>query len=109
MVTEEKVITKKEDKLVSYEMVVILSPTLIDEPLETAISNITNFITARGGTAPEIARWGKRTMAYPIKHFASGTYILAKFSLKPGFSKELENHLKITEPVLRHLLVNLES
>ena len=109
MVTEEKVITKKEDKLVSYEMVVILNPTLIDEPLETAVTNITNFITGKGGNVSEVVRWGKRTLAYPIRHLSSGTYILVKFTLKPGFSKDLENHLKITEPVLRHLLVNLES
>ena len=109
MVTEEKVLTKKEDKLCSYEMVVIISPQLIDEPLEAAINNISNFISGKGGAVSEIVRWGKRTMAYPIKHFPSGTYILARFTLKPNFSKELENNLKITEPVLRHLLVKLES
>jgi len=108
MVTE-KVLTKKEDKLCSYEMVVIISPQLIDEPLEAVINNISNFITGRGGVISEIARWGKRTLAYPIKHFSSGTYILAKFTLKPAASKELENSLRISEPVLRHLLIKLES
>ncbi len=107
--TEEKVIIKKEDKLCNYEMVVIFNPTLSDDQLEAAINNVTNFITGKGGTVPEVARWGKRTLAYPIKHVSSGTYILAKFGLKPGFSKDLENHLRITEAVLRHLLVKLES
>ncbi len=108
MVTE-KVLTKKEDKLCSYEMVVIISPQLIDEQLESAINNISNFITGKGGTVSEIVRWGKRNLAYPIRHFPSGTYILTKFTLKPNFSKELETHLKISEPVLRHLLVKLDS
>ena len=108
MVTE-KVITKKEDKLCSYEMVVIISPQLIDEPLEAVINNISNFVTGKGGTVSEIVRWGKRNLAYPIKHFSSGTYILAKFTLKPAASKELENNLRISEPVLRHLLIKLES
>ena len=107
MVTE-KVLIKKEDKLCNYEMVVILAPQLIDEPLEAAINNISNFITGKGGTVSEIVRWGKRALAYQIKHINSGTYILVKFTLKPGFSKELENHLRITEPVLRHLLVKLD-
>ena len=107
MVTE-KVLIKKEDKLCSYEMVVIISPQVLDEQLETVINNISNSITAKGGAVSEIVRWGKRNLAYPIRHFYSGTYILAKFTLKPGFSKELENQLKITEPVLRHLLVKLE-
>ena len=108
MVTE-KVLTKKEDKPVNYEMVVVLSPQLIDEPLEAAINNISNFITGRGGVIFEIERWGKRNLAYPIKHFASGTYIIAKFSLKPGAGKELEASLKIAEHVLRHLLIKLDS
>jgi len=108
MVTEN-VLVKKEDKECSYEMVVILNPQLIEDNLEAAINNVSNFITTRGGTVSEIARWGKRMLAYPIKRSNSGTYILVKFTLKPGSSKELENNLKISENVLRHLLVRLES
>ena len=109
MVTEEKVILKKADKLADYEMVVIFSPTLSDEQLEAAVNNVNDFITGKGGVLAEGARWGKKPLAYPIKHFSSGSYILYKFGLKPGFSKDLENHLRITEAVLRHLLVKLES
>lgn len=108
MVTE-KVLTKKADKPVYYEMVVVLSPLLLDEPLEAAINNIGSFITGRGGVILQMDRWGKRNLAYPIKHFGSGTYIIAKFSLKPGAGKELENHLKISDQVLRHLLIKLDS
>ena len=107
MVTEQTVTPK--EKVCSYEMVVIYTPALIDEPLEAAVNNISNFITTRGGTVSETARWGKRTLAYPIKHVNSGTYILVKFTLKPNFSKELENNLRISESVLRHLLIKLES
>ena len=108
MVTD-KVLTKKEGRLYNYEMVVIISPELADEQLETAINNVTGFITSRGGTVSEITRWGKRDLAYPIKHFVSGYYILTKFTLKPTFCKELENTLKISEQILRHLLIKLES
>lgn len=108
MVTEN-ILTKKEDKLVSYEMVVILAPTLADEQLEAAINNISGFITSRGGAISEINRWGKRNLAYTIKHASSGTYILMKFTLKPTACKELESTLKISEQVLRHLLIKLDS
>jgi small subunit ribosomal protein S6 len=108
MVTEEKVLTKKADKLCSYEMVVIINPQLSDEQLETVINNTNNFITGKGGVVSEVVRWGKKNLAYPIKHLSSGTYILTRFTLKPGFSKELENNLRISEPVLRHLLIKLE-
>ena len=108
MVTE-RVLTKKAEKLCDYEMVVVLSPEVIDDQLEAAVNNIVNFITTRGGTMTQLDRCGKRSLAYPIKHFASGTYLLMRFSLKPTGCKELENNLKISEQVLRHLLIKSEG
>ena len=102
-------VSAKKEKLNNYEMVVILSPQLIDDQLETAINNITNFITNRGGTISQLDRWGKRALAYPIKHSNSGTYVVARFTLKPGACKELETSLKISENVLRHLLIKPET
>ena len=107
MVTD-KVITKKEERLCNYEMVVIISPEIVDEQLEAVINNITGFITGRGGIVVEMLRWGKRTLAYPIEHHVSGTYILARFTLKTADCKELENNLRISEQVLRHLLIRLD-
>jgi small subunit ribosomal protein S6 len=108
MVTES-VIVKKADKPINYEMVVILSPQAIDEQLETAINNISNFITSRGGVVSEMNRWGKRSLAYPIRHSNSGTYVLLKFTLKPAVCKELETSLRISDQVLRHLLIKLDA
>ena len=108
MVTE-KTLVSKEEKVVAYEMVVIINPTLIDDALETAVNNISDFITNRGGVISEVNRWGKRSLAYPIKRAVSGTYILMKFSLKAAACKELETTLKISDQVLRHLLIKLEK
>lgn len=107
MVTD-RVITKKEERLCNYEMVVIIGPEVVDEQLEAAINNISSFITGKGGAISEITRWGKRTLAYPIKHHITGTYILARFTLKPAACKEMESNLKISEQVLRHLLIKLD-
>ena len=108
MVTD-KVITKKEARLCNYEMVVVISPEVVDEQLESVINNISGFITGMGGTVPEVERWGKRNLAYPIKHFVEGSYVIAQFKLKPAFGKELEANLQISEEVLRHLLIKLNS
>lgn len=108
MVTD-KVLTKKEEKQCNYEMVVVIRPELSDDQLGTVINTISGFITGRGGAVSEVQRWGKKNLAYPIKRSNSGTYVLARFALKPGASKELENNLRISEPVLRHLLIKLES
>ena len=95
--------------LTDYEMVVLINPELADDRLEAAIGNISRFITERGGTVANIDRWGKKKLAYPIKRAKEATYILAHFQLKPERSKELEANLRITEDVLRHLLIKRES
>jgi len=99
----------EELQLHDYELVVIISPEVIDEKLDAIVDNISKFITERGGIISSVDRWGKRKLAYPIKHFMEGDYVLTVFKLKPELSKELEARLQILEEVLRHLLVKLSS
>ncbi|TET17881.1 MAG: 30S ribosomal protein S6 [Dehalococcoidia bacterium] len=112
MVSERasKQASKVEDvQLRDYELVVITSPEVEDEKLETTIDNISQFITEKGGIISSVERWGKRRLAYPIKHFMEGSYVLTLFKLKPTLSKELEARLQISEEVLRHLLIKMSS
>lgn len=93
-----------------YELVLILSPEVEPESLDATIDNlVTKYVTGGGGTISDVERWGKKRLAYPIKHFAEGVYVLARFKLKPALSKELEANLRINEQVLRHLLVKAGS
>ena len=96
-------------RLKEYELVLIISPEVEDEALEATINNISRFITGSGGTISNIERWGKRRLAYPIKRFTEGNYVLTQLKLKPALSGELEANLQISEEVLRHLLVRLDS
>ncbi len=95
-------------ELRDYELTVIISPEVEDEKLDTAIDNISRFIAERGGVISGVDRWGKRKLAYPIKHFMEGNYVLAHFKSEPTLSKELEAKLHISEEVLRHLLIKIE-
>ncbi len=105
----EKVSTEEGKQLRDYELVLVISPELAEEQFETTIDNISRFITGKGGSVSDTERWGKRKLAYPIRHFGEGSYVLAKFKLKPEFGKELEANLRISEEVLRHLLIRLGS
>ena len=108
MVTTEA--AKVDDyRLQDYELVLIISPEVGDEALDATIDNVSKFITGSGGTISNVERWGKRRLAYPIKHFAEGSYVLTQFKLKPALSKEFEANLRISEDVLRHLLIKLGS
>ena len=102
--------SKVEDKqLREYELVVIISPEVVDQALEAVIDNVSRFITENGGTVSNTEQLGKRKLAYPIKHFMEGSYVLTRFKLRPTSSKQLEASLQISEEVLRHLLVKLSS
>jgi len=99
----------EDNQLKEYELVLIISPEVGDETLEAAIDNVSKFITGSGGTISNVERWGKRKLAYPIRHFLEGDYVLTQFRLKPALSKQLEANLQISEDVLRHLLVKLSG
>jgi len=105
----KKVLKVEDEQLRDYELVLIISPEVVEEKLDATIDNVSQFITEKGGTISDIERWGKRRLAYPIEHFVEGSYVLARFNLKPALGKELEANLKISEEVLRHLLVSLSS
>ena len=110
MATKKKKIQQTEDKRVhDYELVVIISPEVVDEALETKIDDISKLITSKEGIVATVEQWGKRKLSYPIKHFAEGNYVLAQFKMNPKWSKELEANLLISEEILRHLLVRLNS
>ncbi|MBM3149153.1 MAG: 30S ribosomal protein S6 [Chloroflexi bacterium] len=93
----------------SYELVFILSPDVTDEEVPNAINRVSDIIKKVGGSVNEIAQWGRKKMAYPIKKFAEGNYMLAKLELKPASIRELETSLRLSGEVLRHLLIRLDE
>ncbi len=104
----EKTVKVEDKQLRDYELVLIISPEVADEALDTAIDNTSQFITGKGGIISNVEQWGKRKLAYPIKHFVEGNYVLTLCKLKPELGKELEANLNISEVVLRHLLIKIE-
>ena len=103
----DKVSTEEGELLRDYELVLVISPQVAEEEFEITLDNVSRFITGKGGVISGIERWGKRRLAYPIRHFAEGNYVLTRFKLKPVFGKELEANLRISEDILRHLLIRL--
>ena len=92
-----------------YELVIIVSPDVAEEDIPGTIDKVSEFVTSHGGEITEVDRWGKRRLAYPINRFREGNYVLSRFKLEPGTTAELEASLQISETILRHLLVRMES
>ena len=103
----KKVENKEEGQLRDYELVFIVSPEVAEENFEATMDSVGRIITGKRGVISDIEQWGKRRLAYPIKHFDEGSYVLARLKLPPGQNKELEENLKISEDILRHLLISV--
>ncbi len=92
-----------------YELVVIISPAVADEEIPATIEKINQFIVEREGSITEVNQWGRRKLAYQIKDFMEGNYVLTQFRMDPKLTTELEASLGISEEILRHLLVRLSD
>ena len=99
----------EDEQLRDYELVLIVSPEAQEEKFDAVVDNVSRFITGKGGIISDVEQWGKKRLAYPIKHFEQGSYVLSRFRLKPALSKELEANLQISEEILRHLLIKLNG
>jgi len=98
----------KDTRLQEYELVYVVSPEVADESLETRVDNISQFITGKEGVIDGVEKWGRKKLAYPIKHFLEGNYVLTKFKLSPAQCKELDANLRISEEIIRHLLIKVD-
>ncbi len=92
-----------------YELMVIYSPKIVEDELQGAMDKLGKSISDRGGTVVSIEPWGKKKLAYPVKHFKEGNYVLAKVKLDAKQTAGLAQNLKITEEILRHSLILRES
>ena len=88
-----------------YEVLYIVRADLDDEKVQDAVKRVNTLIERSGGAAERTNLWGKRKLAYEVKHQKEGAYVLQDFKLDPDRVPELESSLKITEEVLRHLIV----
>jgi small subunit ribosomal protein S6 len=90
-----------------YELVVILSPELAEEDIPAAIDRLSQLIVDRGGEVKDIDRWGRRKLAYPINKHLEGNYLVTQVRLDPNRTSDVEAGLRISEEVLRHLLLRV--
>lgn len=88
----------------NYEVMYIAKP-MEDVVMEKLIEKLNCVLTSNGGIIEKIDRWGKLRFAYKIEGFHEGIYVLVTFSAEPGTVKELDRVMKITDEVLRHMII----
>ncbi|HHY38933.1 MAG TPA: 30S ribosomal protein S6 [Clostridia bacterium] len=87
-----------------YELMFIVKPELGDEAVDAIMQRVQDIVKSEGGNVDEIRKWGKRRLAYEIKGYRDGLYILAKFTADPPVVRELDRQLKITDEVIRFMI-----
>lgn len=89
----------------TYESVLVFDPAVAEADIEERLKKLEKRITPNGGEIVEIARWGKRRLAYPIKKRESGQYVVMSFKAPASNLVRLERVIRLDEAILRHLII----
>ncbi|MFZ5647394.1 MAG: 30S ribosomal protein S6 [Bacillota bacterium] len=88
-----------------YETVYVLRPDLDEEKTAEAMEKYKSLIENNGGEVTNIDKWGKRRLAYEINDFKEGIYIIKRFNSESKVASELDRVFKISDEILRHIIV----
>jgi len=92
----------------TYELMFIVRPDMADEDLDKLISNLESTVTSASGTVKNVERMGKRRLAYMVRKFREGVYILLTIEGAGSVIHEVERRLRVTEPVIKFLTVRID-
>lgn len=85
----------------------IIIPELDEDQIESAISRFTRVIGRTGGETGEPRHWGRRRLAYEIEDRTDGYYVVLEFTAGERTLTELGRMLRVSDDVLRHMIVKL--
>ena len=88
----------------TYEVMYIVKP-IEETAFETIVKKFDDLLATNGATVEKTDRWGKKRLAYEIKDFVEGIYVLVTFNAEPKAVKELDRVMKITDDILRHMII----
>lgn len=94
--------------MVKYEVLFIINAELEDDKKNAVIEMAKETISA-DGEVENVDVWGNKKLAYPIQKKNEGFYVLITFKANPDLPKELDRKLRISDDVLRYIIVNKEE
>lgn len=90
--------------MANYETMFVLSVANGDDATAAMVEKVKGLVSANG-TLDSVDEWGKRKLAYPINDETEGYYVLMNYSCEPQFPAELDRICKITDGILRTLII----
>jgi small subunit ribosomal protein S6 len=92
-----------------YEVMFIVRPDAADEDVDKLITGFTTSVTNGGGVVKNVEKMGKRKLAYLVRKFNDGNYILLTLEAGGAVVQELERRLRVSEPVIKFITVRMDE
>jgi small subunit ribosomal protein S6 len=93
----------------TYELMFIVRPDMTDEDLDKLIATLQSVVPTSGGMVKSVDKMGKRRLAYTVRKFHDGIYVLMVVEGGGAVIHELERRLRVTEPVIKFLTVRIDE
>ncbi len=93
----------------TYEIMFIVRPDLADEDVDKLVTTMETNINTAGGSITGTQRMGKRRLAYPVRKFQDGNYILFNVEGPGSVIKEAERRLRVAEQVIKFITVRTDE
>jgi len=92
-----------------YETVYIINPELADEEYREVVDKFNNLLEKEKGMLTKLEEWGKRTLAYEVKKFDKGSYVLLQYCGEPGIVEALKREMALDDRVLKYQTIKLSD
>jgi len=92
-----------------YEVMFIVRPDAVDEDVDKLIAGFTTSVTNGGGVVKNVEKMGRRKLAYVVRKFGDGNFILLTVDANGAVVTELERRLRVTEPVIKFITVRIDE
>ncbi len=91
----------------NYELTFIVPSDVTEEDLNGVVTQVQGWVEGSQGKVTKVDHWGRRRLAYNISEYHEGHYVLLNLELEPTATTDLERNLKLSDKVMRYLLVRL--
>ena len=92
-----------------YEVMFIVRPDVAEEDADKLIAGFSATVTGGGGAIKNVEKMGKRKLAYTVRKFNDGNYVLLTIEANGAVVLELERRLRVTEPVIKFITVRIDE
>ena len=92
-----------------YEVMFIVRPDVVDEEVDKLVAGFTTSVTHGGGAVKSVEKMGRRKLAYLVRRFGDGNYVLLTLEANGAVVAELERRLRVSEPVIKFITVRMDE